>query len=235
MQTTNTGDGKTLTAIERALAAAKARKAAKAAAHGEDSGTLTPAAPPPKVARPKTEVKPVKEKPSDETRAAAKAQRDAERAQRRAAKTEREAADRAAKDARKAAREEKKAAKAAAKSSGKTPAHMKKVDRARSKCPSMLEPTTRLFDEAATNLSIGQIAALAQHLLVQARALQTQRAMSSPALPLGARVRVTDGEARYIGLEGEVVHSQKLRAKIKVEGRDKLVYIYTGEAEVVSQ
>jgi len=221
MQTTETPK---MDAISRALAAAKARKAAKAAAAGEAPVTDTiPAAPP------ETEV-------TQEERAAAKVKRDEERAARKAAKAEKEAAEAAAKAERKAARAAKKAAKATAPDVKKGPAHMKKVDRARSKLPALAAEATRMFEDATANLSIPQIEALANHLLVQARAMKTLRAADITPLPLGATVRVTGGDPKYVGAVGEVIHSQKLRAKVRLPGmpEGKYVYIYTGEAEVVA-
>lgn len=221
MQTTETPK---MDAISRALAAAKARKAAKAAAAGEAPVTDTiPAAPP------ETEV-------TLEERAAAKVKRDEERAARKAAKAEKEAAEAAAKAERKAARAAKKAAKATAPDVKKGPAHMKKVDRARSKLPALAAEATRMFEDATANLSIPQIEALANHLLVQARAMKTLRAADITPLPLGATVRVTGGDPKYVGAVGEVIHSQKLRAKVRLPGmpEGKYVYIYTGEAEVVA-
>ena len=138
----------------------------------------------------------------------------------------------AAKAAKAAEREAKKAEKAAAKaaSAGK-PAHMKKVDRARSKLPPLSTPAEVTFNEVSTNLSIQQIEALAQHLLVQARAMRTHRAVSSPVIPKGTMVTITGGEPKYVGATGKVVHSQKLRLKVAVEGVKNPVYLYAGEAE----
>lgn len=212
---TNT-ETKTMTAIERALAAAKARKAAKGDA-SED------AAPPPARA-PKAKG----EKPTDESRAAARAEREVQRAARAAAK----AAEAEAKAAAKAQREADRAAKkAAASTQGKAPAHMKKVERARAKCPPLGTEAERIFGEITANFSAGQIDAIAQHLLVHNRAAATVRACSVPPLTLGATVRITGGEAKFVGAIGTVVHSQKLRAKVSVPGVTKPVYIYNGQAE----
>lgn len=223
MQTTETTK---MSAIDKALAAAKARKAAKAAAAGEAPVTDTIPAAPPAV---ETEV-------TLEERAAAKVKRDEERTARKAAKAQKEAAEAAAKAERKAARAAKKAAKATAPDVKKGPAHMKKVDRARSKLPALAAEATRMFEDATANLSIPQIEALANHLLVQARAMKTLRAADITPLPLGATVRVTGGDPKYVGAVGEVIHSQKLRAKVRLPGmaEGKYVYIYTGEAEVVA-
>jgi len=221
MQTNTTGN-KT-SAIERALAAAKARKAAKAS---EDTGDLemeaTEESP-----SPKTKVKAAK--PTDEEKAAKKAARDAERAQRAAAKEAAEAAKAEAKAAKEA---EKAAAKAAKEAAKKGPSHMKKVEKARAKLPALPSAMATLFDDITSNHAAGSIEVFAQHLLVQARALRTLRATESSQLPLGATVRITGGEPKFVGMTGKVVHSHKLRAKVEVEGLKNPVYIYTGEAEL---
>ena len=230
MQTQNVN---TMSAIDRALAAAKARKAAR-----EANGEATPAetVSVTKAKAPK-EPKVKAEKPTDEAAAAAKAQREADRAERAAAKAAKLATESAAKAEKRAERErvkaERKSAKEAEKAS-KKPAHMKKVERARSKCPALNTEAEMMFGDITANLSAQQIDALAQHLLVHHRAMQTIRALQSPQLPMGAMVRITGGEAKYVGMVGEVVHSQRLRAKVKVEGVKKPVYIYTGEADLTS-
>lgn len=240
--TTNTSsNGNKMTAIERALAAAKARKAAMGGA------TEEPAPKPTKKAEPKAKTDPAFAKASKDRankeltetqRDAARQKRDAERVERLNAKAEKMKAEAEAKAAKAAARAAKKAEKAAAKAAEKTdkkPAHMKKVERARSKCPALNGPAEALFGEITANLSAQQIDALAQHLLVHNRATATLRAAEAQPLPMDATVRITGGEAKYVGMVGTVVHTNKLRAKVAVEGVRKPVYIYTGQAEIVSE
>ena len=239
--TTNTSsNGNKMTAIERALAAAKARKAAM----GSNS---EPEAPVAKESKAKKETQPAfakaqkaaaNEALTEIQRDAARQKRDAERVERLNAKAEKMKAEAEAKAAKKAEREAKKAEKAAAKASEKTdkkPAHMKKVERARAKCPALNGPAEALFGEITANLSAQQIDALAQHLLVHNRATATIRATEAQPLPMSATVRITGGEAKFIGMVGTVVHTNKLRAKVAVEGVRKPVYIYTGQAEIVSE
>jgi flagellar biosynthesis GTPase FlhF len=233
MQTTTTNSSDTkLSAIDRALAAAKARKAA-AGTSAEASTPKVPASKPKAAKEPKA-AKVAADKPTDEARAANKAKLAAERAARKAEKT---AAEAAAKAERKALREAKRSEKAAAKAAAaaeKKPSHMKKVEKARAKCPALSEAATLTFNEVTANFSAEQIDAIAQHLLVHNRAMATLRATSLDPIPLGATVRITGGDRKFIGLTGKVVASQKLRAKVKVPGTEKLVYIYNGEAEVVA-
>ena len=207
----------TMSAIDRALAAAKARKAVR------DSMPTTDGSPPVEVRIPAR---------SDEERSAAALQRQAEREARQARKAEADVLKAAAKEAKKA---ERATAKESRQTDSGKPTHMKKVDRARSKCPELNEEAQKIFGEVTANFSAQQIDALAQHLLVHNRATLTLRALSTPRLPLGATVRVTSGNPRYIGCVGTVVKSQNLRATIQVPGQQKLVYIYTGEAEVVEE
>ena len=234
MNTTTTNSGTKLNAIQRAIAEAKARKAAAAAMASDEAPKSQPqTAPQPKVSKPKAEPKASSVEPRDEARA----KRDAERVERLNAKAAKLAAEDAAKAARKAERQAAKAEKAAAKASAsvdKKPAHMKKVERARAKCPTLSADMQRIFDEVTTNFSAAQLDALAQHLTVHNRAMATIRANQVERLPLGATVRITGGEAKFIGMVGVVEHSHKLRAKVKVPGVAKLVYIFNGQAELVS-
>jgi hypothetical protein len=217
-----------MSAIDRALAAAKARKAAKEAAGiTEETTTVVAKAAVPKAPK---EPKVKAERPTDE----AKAARNAEREARRAAKAAKEAEDRAAKDARKAERAAKREAKASAKAE-KKPAHMKKVERARAKLPVLNSESEKIFSEVVSNFGVAEIDLIAEHLLVHSRAYKTQRATALEALPLGATVKITGGDRRYIGMTGKVVHSQRLRAKIEVPGVSKEVYIYNGEASLVEE
>lgn len=218
-----------MSAIERALAAAKARKAAKEAAGETEETPNAESAAQPRVPKAAKEPKAKVERPTDE----AKAARNAEREARRAAKAAAEAEDRAAKDARKAERLARREAKATAKSE-KKPTHMKKVERARSKLRPLSQSAEALFSEVVTNFGVSVIEDIAEHLLVHVRAYKTQRATGLEALPLGATVKITGGDRRYVGMTGKVVHSQRLRAKIEVPGVTKEVYIYNGEAEVVT-
>jgi hypothetical protein len=107
---------------------------------------------------------------------------------------------------------------------------MKKVNNARAKLPALNGESTKMYDEILSSFSVAQIEALSSHLALGARAKKTEAATRAPRLPLGAMVRVSGGDPRYIGKVGTVVHSQKLHAKVEVPGMSRLVYIYNGEA-----
>jgi hypothetical protein len=222
-----------MSAIDRALAAAKARKAARDA-----SGDATPPQPLEKVQKKErpAAAKAHKEAASDELREIEKARRDAERVVRLNTKAEKARAAALEQETRKAARDAAKAERRAVKESASTekkPTHMKKVDRARSKCPLLNSEVEKIFGEITANFSAQQIDALAQHLLVHNRATATLQAAESKPLPMGAIVTITGGETKFIGLQGKVIHTNKLRAKVDV-GFRKPVYIYTGQATLVS-
>lgn len=137
-----------LSAIDKALAAAKARKAAKDGLSTDSTAEVTKA---PKV------------KVDDAARAAARMAKDAER--------------QAKKEQRDAARTAKREARAAEKAS-RQPAHMKKIERAASKLPGMDAQMQLLFNEATANFGASQITALALHLQHFNRVKATERALS---------------------------------------------------------
>lgn len=214
-----------LSAIDRALAAAKARKAAKEAAGLEPEVTAAPKAkkvPTPKA--PKIKV----EKVVDPSVVEARAAKAAARAEAKASKLAQFEADRAA---RKAAREAKAAVRAATKTVV-VPAHLKKVERAKAKLPQLNEEMQKEFNGIVSNFGLPQLEALAMHLQLHTRTEKTLRATKGGPLPLGATVTIIGGDPRYIDKRGTVVTSQKLRATVAVEGAKKPVYIYTSEAKV---
>lgn len=204
-----------LSAIDRALAAAAARKAAKAAAHSEASGTLvmneptSPKAPVAKVAVAKVAKK-------DD---AARAQRDAERA--------------ASAAVRKAEREARREAKAK-ETVGKKPAHMKKVENAASKLPALNAAATLLFNEAIVNFSAEQLTALALHIQHFNRVKATERAIGQ-RVETGSRVRIMGGDPKFIGREGVVSLARRIRCFVDVPGVKKPVYLFTSDVQVVEE
>jgi len=216
---TPAAETKPMSAIDRALAAAKARKATKAAMSTDDSGILVQDAP----AADKTSKTPKAKvaKPAKDATAEA------------AAAAEKLAAKEAAKAARTAEREAKKAVELAAREERKATKEAAKAEKLAAKLPQMDEATTLSFNELVGNLTAVELHVLSLHLQIHNRASATVRAASLTPLPMGATVRITGGEPKFIGMVGEVVHSQKLRAKVAVSGVKNPVYIFTGEAEVV--
>lgn len=192
-----------LSAIDKALAAAQARKAAKEG--------LTADAP---TSRPAGDAqKKVKAKASSED---AKAARTAA-AEARAARQAQIKADRAAR-------------KAAAPSN--KPAHMKKVERAAGKLPSMNEQMQLTFNEVTTNFSAAEITALALHLQHFNRVKATERALTQK-VDTGMTVRIIGGDPKFIGMTGTVGTARRIRCFVDVPGYKKPVYLFTSDVEVV--
>jgi hypothetical protein len=204
-----------ISAIDQAINAAKARKAAKGGIVAED-GTVTASPKPAKTPKaPKEKAEPKRPRLSDEEKAAKTAARDAERA---TAKAERDTA-----------RAAKKAAKA---SEVKTP-HMSKVAKAASKLPTLSAASEELFNDVTVNYSADQIAALAAHFTHFNRVKATERALNQK-ISTGDTVRIVGGDARYLGLTGEVSKAQRIRCYVTVAGAKKPVYLFTSDVELVS-
>lgn len=224
-----------LSAIEKALAAAKARKAAKEAA-GLTEETPAPKAkkePKPKAEKPTKAPKAAKEpkaKATDPAKEAAKAERLAAKAAKMA---ELEAQRTERKAAREAAKAEREANRAAAKSAPGS-AHMKKVEKARAKLLPLSSEAELLYTEIIGNFGGPMVAAIAEHLKLHVRMSATQRATEGKALPVGTTVRIIGGEAKYLNKVGTVVKSQKLRSFVKVDGVRKDVYVFTADLKVVA-
>lgn len=200
--TTDTNTTKQLSAIDLAIAAAKARKAAK----GESTDD-TPAAKKPKVKTDPAFEKEQRKHANDELRAAAKAKREAEREERRS---------------RRAAQAQEKAGR---------PAHMKKVNRAAEKLPGLNEDASRAFDEITTNFSAEQISAIALHLQHFNRAKATERALTQK-VEVGSRVRIMGGDPKFIGQVGTVSNVRRIRCFVDVPGSKKPVYLFTSDVSV---
>lgn len=227
-----------LSAIEKALAAAKARKAAKEAAG------ITEETPAPKS---KKELKPKTEKPTRSPKAAKAAKepkaktvdpaKEAVKAERLATKatkiTELEAQRSERKAAREAAKAKREANRAAA-SSAPGSAHMKKVEKVRTKLLPLSSEAELLYTEIIGNFGGPMVAAMAEHLKLHIRLSATQRATEGKALSVGTTVHIIGGEAKYLNKVGIVVKSQKLRSFVKVDGVRKDVYVFTADLQVVA-
>lgn len=214
-----------LSAIDRALAAAKARKAAKEAAGLEPEVTVTPKTkkdPAAKASKIKVE------KVVDPALAAARAAKVVARVEARGSKL---AQFEAARAERRAARDVKSLARAAT-LAVVIPAHLKKVERAKAKLPQLNEKMQALVDNIVSSFSLHQLDTMVMHMQLHARAEKTRLASKGGALPIGASVTIFGGDPRYIGKAGTVVTSRKLRATVAVDGAKKPVYIYTSEAKV---
>lgn len=206
-QQINQDSSKSLSAIDRALAAARARAAQRAAvvASGSEEAESEP--------KVKKETQPdfakaqkdrANKELTDLQRAAAKAKRDEERAQRKAEKA--------------AAAEGKKS-------------HMKKVERAASKLPTLSSEAQAKLNELRLELSNVELTALSAHILHHVRATATVAAAGKRP-EVGATVRIVGGDPKFVGKTGTVVDSRPLRCFVEVDGAKKPVYLFNSEVEV---
>lgn len=250
----------TMSAIDRALAAAKARKAARDAMYTEI------AAADPKMSKAKqlkvmkaeildnlNDVDPrakAKPKADADAREAARTKRDAERVERlnakaakaaeTAAKLEAAKAEAAAKKAQRA--EERAAAKAAKlaevaakRADAKRVAHLRKVENARSRLPALDRATTEAVAELTNKFTAAQLEVLAQHLMVHARTERTVRSVATgAAMAVGDTVTVVGGAAKHVGAVGTLVVVNKLRVQVKVDGVAKPLYLYRADVAPVA-
>lgn len=201
---TATTSDKNMAEIDKALKAAKNRKAAKQAA-GTTEGT-TATAPAEKV------IKPLKPKMSDEEKAAKLAQRETERA------------------AKKAQRDADRAAKIAERNANRAPAHMKKVQKAAEKLSPLGQAAELLFNEATANLPASDLSALAAHIQHFNRVKSTERA-ASQKLESGQSVTITGGDPRFIGKTGTLTKVQRIRCYVNI-GASKDVYLFTSDVQL---
>lgn len=228
-----------LSAIDLAIAAAKARKASRVQVDDES----TPFESAPKASKPRAAKAPSEPKPKAAPKRAAKVNADDDAAkahriaERIAAKAEREmkqAQILKEREERKAAREAAKAAKAAVKPARK-PAHMKKVEAAAARLPRLNGDAELAFNELIANHSAEQLSALALHLQHHNRVAATQRSVTvSDNLEIGNTVRIVGGDPRYIGMTGTVDTVRRIRCFVNVPGVRKPVYCFIADVEQVA-
>ena len=238
-----------LSAIDLAIAAAKARKASRVQVDSES----TPFEGSPKAKTSPTFAKEQKAKANKELtqqqraaarpRKAAKVTVDDDTRVAKAAAREQAKAEREAKQAqilkdredRKVAREAAKVAKAAVKPARK-PAHMKKVEAAAARLPRLNSDAELSFNELIANHSAEQLSALALHLQHHNRVAATQRSVTvSDNLHIGNTVRIIGGDPRYIGMTGTVDTVRRIRCFVNVPGVRKPVYCFVADVELVAE
>ena len=202
MSDKKTLDNQDVSEIDRAIAAAKARRTAKG---GSTSPTVSKE---PKAAKEPSASK--RPRLSDEEKATRLQAQDTVRAER--------LAERAAV----------KAAKLAERTAGRTPAHMAKVTKAALRLGTLDQAAMLLLNEATANLSASELANLAQHILHFNRVKATERAINQ-RLTVGMTVTVISGDPRYVGKTGIVSKAQRIRAYVQVEGVAKAIYVFTSD------
>ena len=207
-----------LSAIDRALELAKQRAAAKAAANGESTLSVKQSKAEKAPKEPKVKVINLEEKASkDAARAEAKAKLEAERAERKAAAQ--------------AKREEAKAQRAASKTT-RGPAHMKKVEKAAERLPKLSQASQQMFSSITGTMSLVDMTILALHMQHHVRVQQTAAAHGRK-FTNGQRVRFVGGDARYIGMTGEIDQARNIRCFVAVPGVKKPVYVFSSDIEPV--
>lgn len=195
-----------ISAIDKAIQAAQARKAAKA-------GDTVAAPKPAKEPKPPKEAK--RPRLSDEEKAARAATKDAERA------------------ARKAERDLLRTAKKAERDANRAAPHMSKVDKAAAKLPVLDEQAQLMFNDVTANFDAATVAALAAHLTHFNRVKATERALTQKVAE-GDTVKIVSGDPRFVGMTGEVFKAQRIRCYVTVPGANKPVYLFTSDVELVS-
>jgi hypothetical protein len=196
--------------IDKAIAAAMARKAAKAKAASAGE--------------------PLAETNGEEEKKSMKKERKKLSPEERAKRDEQRRAEREAKKAARAAARE---AKMRERMASRKPAHMRKVEAAGAKLAPLSPEAQRFFDEATTNLSNASLALLALHIQHFNRVQSTLRA-SSVRLDVGQAVTITGGDPRYVGRTGKVVKAQRIRCYVALEGQSKPVYLFTSDVTPIA-
>lgn len=205
---TQTNDLNTkLSAIDKALAQAKARKAAKEGAPVEASSDKST----------KTKGPKVKVEAADKT----------------AAKLAKDAVRTARKQQLAIEREARRAAKATERGQAQTP-HMKKIEKAAAALPVMSVIAQAFFGDITTNLSAEQVTSLALHLQHFNRVKATERALAQK-IEAGQTVRLISGPTKYVGMTGTVAKAQRIRCFVEIPGFKKPVYLFTSDVELVEE
>ena len=201
--TTATTPDKT-NSLDRAIAAAKARKEAKAAnaATNGDAPSKTT------TQRPKAE----KVQKTDAEKAAEAAQKEADRLER--------------KRLRDAERETRRTEKEANK---KAP-HMSKVVKAAARLPELDSRSEQAFNDITTNFTREQISALQAHLMHFNRVKATESSLGQK-LAVGDEVRIVSGDTKFTSRTGTVAKVQRIRCYVDVPGVNKPVYLFTSDVQ----
>ncbi len=215
MDTQMNSTTKQLSAIDRALAAAKSRRAQKESGGEVEAAVSSEAdAPPPVSAKPVL---------AAEERAEKKLKREAE-------KHVKMVALEAQRAARKADKAEKRATKVKVAADGRPrgPVHMKKVASAAARLPVLNSDAQLAFNDLTTNFSGAQLTALALHLAHHNRTVSTQRA-TTIQLKVGQTVCIAGGDHRFIGKVGVIDRVQRIRCYVNIPGMEKPYYCFTSD------
>ena len=232
-----------MSAIDRAIAAANARKAAKEAAGMEtvtvnvdsdngDDDSQEPVKVAPKAKPGKEKKAPKKEKvvPSKEDKEKEKEVKKAARAEAKAKIEQERAVRKAAKMAEKEAKKSEKSVVVV------EPKHMAKVNKAAALLPKMDSLTTEMFEMVQNRgLSEGEVTTLCAHLAHYNRVRATIRSASCK-FEEGQLVEIisSDRDARLIGKRGTIVEVRKIRVLVDV-GTTNPAYLFLSDIVAVEE
>jgi len=228
-----------MSAIDRAIAAAKARKAAKEAAGmetAEGAEDSVDSQEPVKVA---PKAKPGKEKkaPKTEKVVPSKEDKEKEKEAKKVARAEAKAKIEKERAVRKAAKVAEKEAKKSEKSVVNVePKHMAKVNKAAALLPKMNLMTTEMFEMVKKNgLTEGEVTTLCAHLAHYNRVRATIRSASCK-FEEGQVVEIisSDRDARLIGKRGTIVEVRKIRVLVDV-GTTNPAYLFLSDIVAVEE
>ena len=210
MATEKTLTDASVSEIDKALNAAKARKAGREGKPATAGSTEKPAKAPKAAKEPKAETTPKRPRLTDEQKAARETAKATERAE------------------KKATRDAARAAKKAERDSAKQPAHMRKVVKAAERLGTLNDSAQLIFNEATANLTAADLATLALHIQHFNRVKATERALSQ-SIEAGQSVTIVGGDPRFIGQTGTVTKAQRIRCYVEVTGAKKPVYLFTSD------
>ena len=108
-----------------------------------------------------------------------------------------------------------------------------RLDKAAAGLPPLSEGASTLFNDATTNLNHSDLTALAAHLSYHLRAEAT-KAAATAKIEEGTRVRITGGDAKWLGQIGLVVRAQRIRCFVALDADpSRQVYLFLSDVTPV--
>lgn len=134
-----------------------------------------------------------------------------------------------------AEREARKAAKAAIKAEKQqsTEPRLTKLDKAAEKLVELDDVTTDVFNTVVNALNTAQTIALITHLQHSVRVKSTLAAAQTSSVEIGDTVEIVSGDPRWVGKTGKVTRSQRIRCYVEVEGSPKEIYLFKSDVKKV--
>jgi hypothetical protein len=113
----------------------------------------------------------------------------------------------------------------------KTP-HLAKVEKFQASLPALSDEAGEVM-EVARGLNTADIGVLIAHLTAETRIRGVNA--STIAYQVGQTVRIVSGPTKFLGREGIVSKSQRIRAYVDFEGSDKPGYFFHSDLEPVGE